>query len=155
MTLPGEFSQRVRLVHASFGTRNLERAVGFYRDVLGGEIAHEFRNEAGDCYGVFVHMGCGTFVELFRDIGIEAGATCTFRHICFDVPDIEAMAKHLTNHGFTPSIRRGRTDGVLQLFIEDMDGNKIEFQQQDEHSALQRFLADKQNRSADHVRSER
>lgn len=144
MTSSSRLDQRLRLTHASFGTADLDRAIEFYQDVLGGEVAHEFRNDTGERYGVFLHLGESTFIELFRDVNVATARTCTFRHVCFDVSDIEALADHLRKHGFSPIIRRGRTDGILQLFIEDADGNKIEFQEHDEHSALRRFLVDRQ-----------
>jgi catechol 2,3-dioxygenase-like lactoylglutathione lyase family enzyme len=138
-------AQAIRLAHASFGTRDLNRAIRFYQDVLGGEIAHEFRNGAGELYGAFLHMGEGTFIELFRDANVQSGGSSAFRHVCYEVTDLAAMASHLRQLGLDPAIRRGRTDGILQFFIEDADGNTIEFQQQDEQSALHRFLADKQS----------
>jgi len=131
----------LRLHHVSLGTPDLPRALAFYRDLLGGEVAHEFRNDAGELYGVFVHHGHGTFVELFRDEGAAASQPGRFRHLAFEVADIEAAAASLRAKGYTPTVRRGRTDSVLQLFVDDADGNTVELQQHDEQSALTRYLA--------------
>ena len=136
-----ETAQVRRLHHVSLSTHDLQRALAFYCDVLGGEVAHEFRNDSGELYGVFVHHGHGTFIELFRDEGAAASLPGRFRHLAFEVEDIAAAANSLGAKGYTPTIRRGRTDKVLQLFVDDADGNKIELQQHDEQSALKQYLA--------------
>jgi glyoxylase I family protein len=130
----------LRLHHVSLSTPDLQSALAFYRDLLGGEVAHEFRNEAGELYGAFVHCGHGTFVELFQDAVAVSSQPSRFRHLSFEVEDIEAAAARLRSKGYTPGIRRGRTDQVLQLFIDDADGNKVELQQHDEQSALKQYL---------------
>jgi catechol 2,3-dioxygenase-like lactoylglutathione lyase family enzyme len=112
-----------------------------YRDHLGGEVAHEFRNEAGELYGAFIHHGDGTFVELFREVDAAGNHRGRFRHLAFEVEDIEAAAASLRQRGYAPTVRRGRTDKVLQLFVTDRDGNGIELQQHDRQSALTQFLS--------------
>jgi catechol 2,3-dioxygenase-like lactoylglutathione lyase family enzyme len=130
----------LRLAHVSLGTADLARAVRFYCDVLGAEVAHEFRNDKGERYGVFLHVGEGTFIEMFIDAVAAGSLSSRFRHLCFEVADVEATAEQLTSIGYLPNVRRGRTDGILQFFIEDPDGNRIEFQQHDERSVLHPFL---------------
>jgi catechol 2,3-dioxygenase-like lactoylglutathione lyase family enzyme len=131
----------LRLHHVSLGTPDLPRALEFYRDHLGGQLAHEFRNDDGELYGVFVHHGDGTFVELFHDGDAGEELSGRFRHLAFEVEDIEAAAARLRSMGYAPTVRRGRTDKVLQLFIDDPDGNRVELQQHDEQSVLTRYLA--------------
>ena len=129
-----------RLSHASLSARDLARTERFYVDVLGCKVAHEFRNAAGERYGMFLHAGDGTFLEFFQkpDAPCEEGL---FRHLCFEVDDIEAFARHLAGHGFADvKVTRGRTDRILQCFILDPDGTKIEFQQHDEQSALAPYV---------------
>jgi lactoylglutathione lyase len=129
-----------RLSHASLSARDLVRTERFYVDVLGCEVAHEFRNDAGERYGMFLSAGDGTFLEFFLkpDAPREEGL---FRHLCFEVDDIEAFARHLAERGFTDiNVTRGRTDRILQCFIFDPDGTKIEIQQHDEQSALAPFV---------------
>ncbi|HZL59485.1 MAG TPA: VOC family protein [Stellaceae bacterium] len=132
--------QPLRLAHVSLSTPDLACAIRFYCDVLGAEIAHEFRNDKGELYGAFLHVGEGTFIELFNDPAVSGAEASRFRHLCFEVTDIEAMAEHLRHLNYVLNIRRGRTDGILQFLIEDADGNKIEFQQHDERSTLRPFL---------------
>jgi catechol 2,3-dioxygenase-like lactoylglutathione lyase family enzyme len=134
-----------RLSHASLSARDLAKTERFYVDVLGCEVAHEFRNAAGERYGFFLHAGDGTFLEFFQkpDAPREEGL---FRHLCFEVDDIEAFARHVAAHGFTDvKVTRGRTDRILQFFILDPDGTKIEFQQHDEQSALAPYTKRREN----------
>jgi len=63
-----------------------------------------------------------------------------FRHLSFEVDDIEAMATTARRHGFEAQVRRGQTDRVLQFFIHDPDGNMIEIQQHDRESVLFELL---------------
>lgn len=141
MTLSGQASATIkRLSHVSLGTPDLGRAVGFYRDVLGCSVAHEFRNETGEMYGAFMHSGDGTFIELFYDAELAYTHQSRFRHFCFECEDLQFTASRLRLMGFSPELKRGRTDGVLQTFIEDPDGNVVELQQHDEQSALLRFI---------------
>jgi lactoylglutathione lyase len=127
-----------KLSHASFGSTDLPRTIDFYVTKLGCRIAHEFKNAGGETYGVFLASGEGTFIEFFRETSPPPNGGL-FRHICFEVDDIEAMAVYCRSLGFEVNVRRGRTDCVLQFFIHDPDGSMIEFQQHDEESVLLNF----------------
>ena len=128
-----------RLSHLCLGSNDLDRTVAFYGDLIGTEVVHEFFNEAGERYGVFLKIGEGTFLEFFNQQNpVPQGGL--FRHFCLQVADIEAMAEKARAKGFECDVRRGRSDRVLQFFIHDPDGTMIEFQQHDEQSVLLSFL---------------
>jgi lactoylglutathione lyase len=132
-----------RLSHASMSARDLAATERFYVEVMGCKVVHEFRNAAGERYGFFLHAGNGTFMEFFQkpDAGTEEGL---FRHLCFEVDDLEAFARHLADRGYRDvTIKRGRTDGILQCFIHDPDGVMIELQQHDEQSALLPYVRER------------
>lgn len=129
-----------RLSHVCLGSTDLERTVDFYRALLGCEVAHEFRNPAGERYGLFLSCRNGTFVEFFNEQAPKPPGGL-FRHLCFEVDDIQQMAQTARVHGFQPEVKRGRTDRILQFFIHDPDGNMIEFQQHDRESVLYPLLA--------------
>jgi catechol 2,3-dioxygenase-like lactoylglutathione lyase family enzyme len=129
-----------RLSHVSLSTRDLAATERFYVGVLGLEIAHEFRNPAGERYGFFLHAGGGSFLEFFqtKNTGREDDL---FGHLCLETDDIEAVAKKLRASGLTDiTVQRGRTDKILQFFIRDPDGTKVEIQQHDAESALISFV---------------
>jgi lactoylglutathione lyase len=124
-----------RLSHVCLGSTDLARTIAFYRDLLGCEVAHEFRNPAGTLYGVFLSCRNGTFLEFFNEQAPKPRGGL-FRHLCFEVEDIEQMAEAARRHGLQAEVRRGRTDRILQFFIDDPDGNMVEFQQHDAESVL-------------------
>jgi catechol 2,3-dioxygenase-like lactoylglutathione lyase family enzyme len=128
-----------RLSHVSLSSRDLAATERFYVEIMGFEIAHEFRNAAGERYGFFLHAGGGTFIECFR--GEPAAGAGAFRHLCFEVDDIAGFAVRLKAHGIADvAPRRGRTDHVLQLSFVAPDGIEIEIHQHDEQSALKSYL---------------
>jgi catechol 2,3-dioxygenase-like lactoylglutathione lyase family enzyme len=128
-----------RLAHVCLGSTDLARTIEFYGRLGGFEVAHEFRNAAGDLYGVFLHAGDGTFLEFFNEQAPRP-AGGLFRHLCFEVGDIAETAQRLTDLGFEVEVKRGRSDGALQVWITDPDGTMVEFHQYDESSAHARFL---------------
>jgi lactoylglutathione lyase len=128
-----------RLSHASFESADLAGTIDFYRSLLGCEVAHEFRNPAGELYGVFLYCRNGTFLEFFNAPSPKP-AGGLFRHICFEVDDIEAAAATFRKAGLQLEIRRGRTDRILQFFVHDPNGIMIEFQQHDRESVLLSFV---------------
>ena len=128
-----------RLSHACLGSTNLPRTIAFYRELVGCQVAHEFRNAAGEIYGVFLSCRNGTFLEFFNEQQPKPPGGL-FRHLCFEVDDVEDMAAVARRHGLTAEIKRGRTDHILQFFVHDPDGNMIEFQQHDRQSVLYPLL---------------
>ena len=124
--------------HICLGTRDLPRILEFYRGVLGFSVAHEFRNEQGQLYGVFLNCGGRTFLEIFNDQETPANGGL-FRHICFEVEAVETFAKILRSAGFRADVTRGRTDKILQVWAMDPDNNKVEFQEFDDHCVLSDF----------------
>lgn len=128
-----------RLSHVCLGTLDLERAIAFYRTALGCAVVHEFRNDHNELYGAMLFCRGGTFLELFRDAEPMADGG-RFRHLCFEVEDIETAAERFRSLGHACTVRRGRTDRTLQFFIHDPDGTVVEFHQHDAESKLSPWL---------------
>lgn len=119
----------VRLSHLCIGVLDLETSEKFYIDLLGGELVFEFKNETGKRYGMFISVGKGTFIELFKTEKKNSLSVNSigFRHLCFQVENINTAADYLKRAGYYPEINIGRVDKVPQFWIEDPDGIKIEF----------------------------
>jgi catechol 2,3-dioxygenase-like lactoylglutathione lyase family enzyme len=129
-----------QLSHCCLGCHDLERTRAFYVDVLGLEVAHQFVNDAGELYGYIFYAGGRTWLEFFRDR--EPGRVDQrFRHLCFEVANLDEIAGLLRSHGFEPQVKRGKTDGTALAFVEDPEGNVIEFHEFDPACMQARFLA--------------
>lgn len=119
-----------QLAHVCLGTPDLTRLQAFYCELLGCRVIHEFRNQQGERYGLFLLVNRATFLEFFLDHESTAQKGA-LKHLCFEVEDIHQWAERLKSRGFAVEVRRGRTDGVLQCSIQDPDGNTVEFHQYD------------------------
>lgn len=132
-------SEIQRLSHACFSSKNLDKTIKFYRDLLGCRIVHKFINDQNECYGVFFSANNGTFLEFFKTDKIKNNSG-PFRHICFQTDDIYQFSKRFETNGFEIKISRGRTDQALHFYVNDPDDNMIEFHQYDGKSIQTKYL---------------
>ncbi len=117
-----------RVSHVCLATPDLDRILAFYCGLLGCRIIHSFQRPGTEVYGVFVLVGEGTFLEIFK--GPEPpGLPGCIRHFCFQVEDIQRVARRLEAAGIPAQVKEGRTDHVLLLEIDDPDGRRLEFHQ--------------------------
>ena len=130
--------QLTRLSHVCLNTADLQRTVQFYCEKLGCKVIHEYRNAHSEVYGVYLLVNNNTYLEFFKS-DANSDAPSRFRHLCFEVSDIQEWAKAMGKQGFVVEPRRGRTDGVLQFNINDPDGNIIEFHEYDEHCVQHKY----------------
>jgi catechol 2,3-dioxygenase-like lactoylglutathione lyase family enzyme len=128
--------------HVGTTVSNLDRAVDFYRDVLGLDVLSEFES-TGESFatGVGVPNATGKFAHL--DAGgarvelIEyepAGEPCTAesvnqrgaKHLGFEVDDVDAFYADLPDDVETLSEPQTTPTGAQILFIRDPEDNLIE-----------------------------
>ncbi len=132
--------------HAAFGVRDIEKSLHFYCDILGFQQAFELKNvnpnrppsDIPQIYYLFI--GNGQFVELFpapagagNPDGTErpAGNSGSYRHLQFEVDDMQRTIADLESRGLPPSPNPPRLgkDGNWQYWITDPDGNRFELMQ--------------------------
>jgi catechol 2,3-dioxygenase-like lactoylglutathione lyase family enzyme len=133
-----------RLDHSALVVSDLERARRFYGGVLGlTEVPRPSSFTFGGCWfrgnGFELHLILAadtTAPPGFGELG--KGATRGLaHHLGFEVPDLAAVEAHLRANDVT--ILGGplpRSDGAVQLYVLDPDGNFLEFFQWDEASTL-------------------
>jgi len=114
------------LAHVCFTVRDLDASIAFYRDKLGLTPAFDFINDRGERFGIYLHVGGRSFIELFQ--GEVGGATPaqSYRHLCLEVDDIEATAAALRERGIEVSRVEMGGDQSWQSWLTDPDGNRIE-----------------------------
>ncbi|MGI8916794.1 MAG: VOC family protein [Chloroflexota bacterium] len=132
--------------HAAFGVRDVETSLHFYCDILGFQRAFELKNvnpnrPPSDIPQIYyLLIGNGQFVELFpappaadKPAGAEkpAGNSGSYRHLQFEVDDMQSTIATLESRGLPPSPNPPRLgkDGNWQYWITDPDGNRFELMQ--------------------------
>jgi catechol 2,3-dioxygenase-like lactoylglutathione lyase family enzyme len=139
-------------------TPDLERAVGFYRDLLGFEEVERASWERGsavideimgltDSAATFAFLrGGNTYLELFEFTSPAAEAPLRsdrpvteygLTHICLDVDDAQGEYERLAAAGMEfNSPPRDFGDGAIVVYGRDPDGNVVELQQLPEGSSI-------------------
>jgi len=138
--------------HTGLAVSDLERSLGFYRDVLGFELAFAWnpREEyirtligypTADVHAAILRMpGSDYFLELqeIRDVEARAVDTGTANpgaaHLAFYVDDCDGLYAELTARG-VPSVSEpvtptmGPNKGGRAVYMLDPDGVRLEFVQ--------------------------
>jgi glyoxylase I family protein len=129
------------LAHACFTVSDLERSLAFYRDALGLKPAFDFINKEGRRFGVYLHLGGRSFVELFEGQLGERAEGQSYRHICLEVDDIQSTVHTLRERGLEVSDPKLGGDQSWQAWITDPDGNRIELHHYTAESKQAPYLA--------------
>jgi catechol 2,3-dioxygenase-like lactoylglutathione lyase family enzyme len=137
--------------HTSFTVADVERAVAFWRDVMGFAVADLSLRE-GEWLGAVVgvqgarcriaHLhGHGTHLEFIQYL-VSAGDDVTgppnrpgTAHVAFVVEDIEAMAQRMLEAGASEQGRitrctSGAAAGCLAVYLKDPNGIIVELVEQ-------------------------
>lgn len=124
-----------RLDHLVLRVQDLQRAVAFYRDVLGCTVARE-RPTLG-----MVHLHAGSsmidLVSVEGALGSRGGPAAgaqgrNLEHLCLRIEpfDEAALREHLKMHGVAVdgqvSSNLGAEGDGLSLYLRDPDGNGVE-----------------------------
>ena len=107
----------------SLNVSDTERALGFYRDVLGMALCPRPDFAFG---GAWLDAGGGRQVHL-----IEARVPADLgQHVAFRVTDLDAVVARLRAGGVdAPAPVAVADTGIRQTFVRDPDGNRVEFTQ--------------------------
>ena len=114
------------MAHACFTVSDLDASIHFYQDQLGLKPAFDFRREDGTRFGLYLHLGGRSFIELFQGQLGERAEAQSFKHICLEVDDIPSTVATLRERGVEVSDPKLGGDQSWQAWITDPDGNRIE-----------------------------
>lgn len=119
---------RTSIGHVHLKVADLDRAISFYRDVLGFELTQRYGSEAAflSAGGYHHHIGLNTWAS--RGGSPPPAGTTGLFHAAILYPDRQALAnalKRLLDHGVRLD---GASDhGVSEaLYLTDPDGNGLE-----------------------------
>jgi catechol 2,3-dioxygenase len=117
---------RVGHVHLKVG--DLERAIGFYRDVLGFSLKQRYGAQAAFLSAGSYHHHIGLNTWHSAGAGPAPERAAGLYHVAFVLPDRASLAKvlrHVLDHG-TP-LDGAADHGVSEaVYFRDPDGNGIE-----------------------------
>lgn len=130
-----------RLNHVAIAVPDLAAATAQYRDLLGAKVSDPVDEPDHGVTVVFVELD-NTKVELLQPLGedspiakfLEKSPAGGIHHVCYEVDDIEAAARHLQEQGArilgdgTPKIGAHHKP-VLFLHPKDFNGTLVELEQ--------------------------
>jgi catechol 2,3-dioxygenase-like lactoylglutathione lyase family enzyme len=113
------------IAHTCYTVRDLDAAIGFYVEKLGLRHGFDFVNDDGVRFGVYLHVGERTFIEMFT--GDRApGNSGSYGHLCLEVDDVARTVEELRAKGVEISDAKMGGDNSWQAWLADPDGNRIE-----------------------------
>lgn len=119
--------------HVALKVHDLDRSLAFYRDKLGFAEMMRLDKPEGGVWLVYLRITDTQFIEIFpgaeteRSPGWNGNA---ITHVCLEVDDLDAVVDQVVAAGIPLLIdKKTASDGNRQAWIEDPDGNRIEFMQ--------------------------
>lgn len=121
------------LDHIAITVQDMDRAVGFYRDVLGLEVLGQLMLSDDTLKLVFLQAGAAR-LELFafteegrRNDASDRNEDLGYKHLAFSVDDVDAVSARLQEHGVNFTVEPTDAAGGVRLaFFRDPDGNLLE-----------------------------
>jgi catechol 2,3-dioxygenase-like lactoylglutathione lyase family enzyme len=114
------------LAHVCFVVSDLEASIKFYTKVLGLTPAFNFTNEQGERFGIYLHVGGRTFVELFQGDLAARAEKQSYQHFCLEVDDFDKTVEELRSRGAEVTDVKLGMDRSWQAWLADPDGNRFE-----------------------------
>ncbi len=117
--------------HVALKVHDLEKSLAFYRDKLGFPEMMRLDKPEGGVWLVYLRITDEQFIEIFPGAETERAPGWNgnaITHVCLTVEDLDAVVDRVTAAGIPLLIeKKTAIDGNRQAWIEDPDGNRIEF----------------------------
>lgn len=121
----------LRIGHVALKVADIGRSLEFYRDRLGFAEMMRLIHDDGTLWLVYLRITDTQFIELFPDgEGDRAPGKdrTAVNHFCLECVDLDATAAALHDIGIALTVEpKTGADRNRQCWIEDPDGNRIEF----------------------------
>lgn len=125
------------LGHTAYMVRDMEKALHFYCDILGFKKIFTLETDAGEPWIIYLEIAPKHYIELFyakadtQDVQLgrdNMGKRIGYMHLCLEVTGMPELEEHLRANGVEIlSPTHMGIDDTWQMWIEDPDGNPIEF----------------------------
>jgi len=112
--------------HVCFIVKDLDASIDFYCSKLGMTHCFDFQRDSGERFGVYLHVGGRSFVELFIGTPEAPPSPVSFQHTCLEVDDLTATVTDLRAKGVEVTDPYLGMDHSWQSWLADPDGNRIE-----------------------------
>ena len=122
-----------QIAHMAIEISDLDKSIEFYCGAIGLERKFDGKNKDGKISMVYLKVCEGVFIEMFPS-GIHKpdrkDYLIGYHHLCFEVDDINVAAEKMQSKGIilTHPVTKG-SDNSYQFWVNDPDGNPIEFMQ--------------------------
>lgn len=124
-----------RIAHNAYTVADMQKTLHFYCKQLGFNRVFSIPDNDGNPWIEYVKVAEGQFLEFFYPREGYVPNKGSYMHLCLEVDDIHEQARVLEAAGVT--IRSQPTRGKdcnWQCWVDDPDGNAIEFMQIDPNS---------------------
>ncbi len=111
------------LDHVALHVKDLDASCKFYREVL--KLA-PLPRPVFPFPGAWFRLGGHHELHLIGDRDQPVMSHRQGNHFALRTEDLDAWENHFQRIGFTRLLRKSRSDGAGQIFIEDPDGHVIE-----------------------------
>ncbi len=117
-----------KLLHTRYRVHDLEKTVGFYRDVLGLQEVRRSESSRGSKLVFLKAPGSEELIEICQyDASGPVVVGPDLTHLAFEVSDLEAFAKHAAAKGYPLSDGPSPTSsGSVIAFIDAPEGYEVE-----------------------------
>ena len=126
------------IAHMAITVRDMKKSLAFYCDQLGFDHAFQVKDEKGNPWIEYVKIAPKQYIELFHggnERPDEPDKAVGFHHVCLLVESVADTAKSLEEQGVPLTVKPKRGLGKnWQCWVNDPDGNRIEFLEPDEDS---------------------
>jgi lactoylglutathione lyase len=124
--------------HVALKVADIGHSLEFYRDRLGFAEMMRLNRDDGSLWLVYLRVTDTQFIELFPggegDRAPDSGRTA-INHFCLECVNIQATANALRAAGIALTVEpKMGADNNWQCWVEDPDGNRIEFMQMAENA---------------------
>lgn len=133
--------------HPAFACHDLERTLAFY-SLLGITESFRLNRDDGSLMLIYMHVSGDRFIEIFPN-GPEPDPNRkqSFMHLCLVTDDLHAIVEKLRAAGVKIEIEpKLGLDHNWQAWVQDPDGNSIEFMQLDEISPQRKIARESANK---------